>query len=368
MANNTDLFDYLIWRGDITIENDSFNEIDGMILARFVYLPFEYIFKKNKDRKVTIYKACSALLSLNKLEEKVLDECDIQLMEALRESARFRDMQLFNYVNNIDEIEETQFCGITIQMASDLYGIIYRGTDNTIIGWKENFNMGFISPIACQKHGLEYLEESAKALKGDFIIAGHSKGGNISAYAAALCGDEIQNRIRAVYDYDGPGFVESVLQEEGYHRIKDKIYTFVPQASLVGMLLGHNEECKIIHSSEYRGPYQHNVYSWDVIGKSFIPVNDTTSGSKNFDSAMKNWLMDMEVSKREEFVEGVYSIFTNVDATTLMEMKSNWFACTKVILSAVANMDEDTKKTVNEGIKLFMKSVKNAIVSDENKA
>lgn len=33
----SNILDYIKWRGDLTIQNDPFNEIDSLILSRFSY-------------------------------------------------------------------------------------------------------------------------------------------------------------------------------------------------------------------------------------------------------------------------------------------------------------------------------------------
>ena len=360
MDGISNLFDYLIWRGDLSFEKDEFNEIDGMILSRFSYAPLEYVFDSEKE--ISIENACKKLLSLDNIKDIVLDNDDPRLFELFMKSKRFSNLTIFNYINHIDEKEETQFSALTIRLTKKVIGIVYRGTDNTLIGWKENLNMGFISPIACQSYGLNYLLNLSENFpKDDFILAGHSKGGNVASFAGIFAPKNIQDRIIGIFNYDGPGFVDKVLNETGYKNISEKIFTYVPQASLVGMLLGHKEEHQIVHSSEVVGPFQHNIYSWDVIGKKFIAVDEMTQGSKYFDETFKNWLSNMNTKQREEFVEASYSLVADVDAKTLEEMKKNWWSSLKSVSSAMKNMDDVTKQTVSDGIKLFMKSVKETL-------
>ena len=38
-----DISDYLCWRGDITFEQDPFNDVDNLILAQIAYVDFSDI-------------------------------------------------------------------------------------------------------------------------------------------------------------------------------------------------------------------------------------------------------------------------------------------------------------------------------------
>lgn len=360
MDKSTNLFDYIAWRGDITCEKSEFNKIDGMILSRFVYAPFEYVFTPARE-KLSIKSVCNSLLRKKKVKDHVLSPVDLELFDALGHSSRYAKLKLGHYVNIFDEEEQTQFSAMTVQVNKKLHVLVYRGTDDTIIGWKENMNMGFVSPIASQRHALEYLNEIAGLTEGKLILAGHSKGGNLAAYAAAFSDNEIQKRIACVYNYDGPGFVDAVLETSGYKNICDRIYTYVPQGSIVGMLLGHNEEHIVIHSNESNMPMQHSLYTWGIIGKEFVLEASITNQSKYLDMTMKNWLGEMDASQRESFVEGAYSIIARMDVKTLSDVRSNWMDSFKQIFTSMKNLDDETKQILNEGIKLFMRSAKKSI-------
>lgn len=350
---DTTLFDYLTWRGDLSMEQDPMNQIDGMIFARFSYLPFAMVLEQGEDRFVSISRVAAKLLKCEDVEEHVLYQEDLQLLEAMAHSVRYGSLQIGNFVDLYDEQNETQFSAITIKL-EDGYCIAYRGTDNTLVGWKEDLNMGFEFPIAAQVHAKEYLEDFAQKHRGNLILCGHSKGGNVAVYAAAYTTEKIQKRILCIYDYDGPGFYEEALATDGYQKVRDRIKTYVPQDSLVGMLLGHLEEHSVIHSLE-NGPYQHNMYSWEVVGRDFCYEQDVTAKSHTFDKTLKEWYGQMDVHQRELFVESVYSLIGNTNARTLQDLFGNWTENSKIALNTVRNMDEESRKVIGEGLGLFMK-------------
>ena len=143
MANN--IFDYMFWRGDLSFSEREFNDVDGVILARLSYLPFELIMNQNSSKEITIAEMAKKLIAYPNIENMVIQKEDIQFLNELLNSKRFNSMKLFDYINKIDEKTQTQFSAITIKINENELYISFRGTDNTLIGWKEDFNMGALS-------------------------------------------------------------------------------------------------------------------------------------------------------------------------------------------------------------------------------
>ncbi|MBQ5777271.1 MAG: DUF2974 domain-containing protein, partial [Oscillospiraceae bacterium] len=241
-----DCFDYLEWRGDIPFAVSGINEIDGMILSRFAYSPFELV---ASGGKMTIGEASEKLLEIEDLERYLVSKRDKELLSALPGADRFSDLVFFGYENIMDKESETQFSAVTVKLSPGLYYVAFRGTDDTFVGWKENFNMSFTFPVPAQALAVQYLEKIARRVHGKIICGGHSKGGNLAVYAAAFCKKSVQNRIAAVENFDGPGFDARVLSDPGYVAIRERVRTFVPKSSVVGMLLSHEEEYTIVDSS-----------------------------------------------------------------------------------------------------------------------
>jgi hypothetical protein len=355
MEYKTNLFDYLKWRGDLSFETSPFNHIDGMILSRFSYAPFGLVQSEKGDFFCSLKEITEKLLKDPRLEESVLMEDDVELIRQLSESPRFSNLGIGGYVDLYDRTNEWQFSAITIRISEGEYGIAYRGTDNTLVGWKEDLNMAFEFPIASQRFAKEYLELFAEKYPGSYDLMGHSKGGNLATYAAAFCSETVQENIRAVYNYDGPGFDESVLAEEGFRRMEKRMHTYVPQGSIVGMLFGHNEEYRIVHSMEIRELFQHNTYSWEVCGPDFVYEDSTTQNSRNLDRTMKNWLASMDKRQRELFVEALYSVVADTNARTIHDVKNGWKENSQIMLKSMSQMDERTRANIKEGIALFLR-------------
>ena len=351
MAN---LLDYLSWRGDLTMENSPFCEVDGAILARIAYFPFDLIGIGSQNR-ITIGDAAAAFLNVPDIEEKVLFREDFPLMESLQDAPRFKNMEVFFYHNIFDNEFEVQFSAITIQMENRRFFVSFRGTDNTLVGWKENFNMGFECPVPAQILAVRYYDDLAKETEGRFILGGHSKGGNLAVYAGAFCGEEAQRRIDGIYNYDGPGFDGVIMNKDGYKNVCGRIRTLIPQSSVVGMLLEHEEEYTIVHSIQ-TGLMQHDVYSWELERNHFIYLEKVTDGSLFVDRTVKDWVAEMDYDRREQFIDAVYEVFRNTNARTLRDMSEAPVASMMSVLKSLKDMDESTRKLIFEVVAALMKS------------
>lgn len=335
-----DIFDYLHWRGDLRVEQDGFNEIDALVLARLSYAPFDRIALHTADVPTAIWEAAGSLLKAAGIEQAVLWKHDIDLLRTLAKSERYRNMLLHSYVNQIEEDTQKQFSAITVQIGEKLNFVSFRGTDNTLVGWKEDFNMCFTCPVPAQKSAVEYLEAMASSLNGNLIVGGHSKGGNLAVYAAAFCKPEIQKRIITVYNFDGPGFEKEVLSAAQYGQICGRIKTFIPQSSIVGLLLEHEEQYIIVKSIQKIGFLQHDLYSWTVERNHLCYLNHVTNSSKFLDHTLKGWVADMTPAQREELIDALYSIIQQTNAHTLRELGDNWFVNAKTIHASIKSLDE----------------------------
>ena len=293
MAN---VCDYVRWRGDLTLEQSEFNEIDNLILARFSYFPFDKIIRENEI--ATIKELSRRFSNQDVTKLPILWKDDVELFPLMGNSKRFGGMLATKYINKIDAEQEKQFSAITVLMPDGTIYVSYRGTDNTIVGWKEDFNMSFKSHIASQISAKQYLEEIAKEYPSSkIIIGGHSKGGNIAVYAATFASKEVKDRIINVYNNDGPGFCEDVIETAEYQEILPRVHTYIPQSSIIGRLMNHKEKYTIVESVQ-RGIMQHDLYSWQLLGKEFVTLKKLTNESEFIDKTIKDWLENVEPEKR----------------------------------------------------------------------
>ena len=359
MAN---VCDYVIWRGDLTLEQSEFNEIDNLILARFSYFPFDKIIRENEI--ATIKELSRRFSNQDVTKLPILWKDDVELFPLMGNSKRFGGMLATKYINKIDAEQEKQFSAITVLMPDDTIYVSYRGTDNTIVGWKEDFNMSFKSHIASQISAKQYLEEIAKEYPSSkIIIGGHSKGGNIAVYAATFASKEVKDRIINVYNNDGPGFCEDVIETPEYQEILSRVHTYIPQSSIIGRLMNHKEKYTIVESVQ-KGIMQHDLYSWQVLGKEFVTLKKLTNESELIDKTIKEWLENVEPEKREQVIDAVFEILNTTEAQTMKELKANWFANAKTMLGTYKTIDNDTKEMVWQTVNELLKVAKNNIFEE----
>ena len=353
---NGNIFDYLDWR-DISLEKVEFNEIDNLILARLSYFPLDGSVKENDE--ITVKEAYLKMKEQG-TTGRILQAEDIDLFPKLANSERFGNLKLTGFVNKIDPEAEKQFSAVTILFPDNTIYVAYRGTDNTIVGWKEDFNMSFSDLVASQTESVKYLEKIAnKYPEKKILVGGHSKGGNLAIYASVFCKPEIQDRIIEVYNNDGPGFSEKVVQSPEYAKMIKKVHTYIPQTSIIGRLLNHKEETTIIKSTQM-GIMQHDLYSWQVLGAKFVE-DELTNSSEFIDQKITNWLREVSPEQRGEFFDVLFEILNATNAKTLSEIKGNWFASAKAMLTTYKNLTPESKKILIQTFRLLGTS------SSENK-
>ncbi len=357
MAN---IIDYVKWRGDLSLNESEFNEIDSLILNRFSYFPLDNIIKENEI--ISIKELSRRFEAEDKEKLKILWKDDAELFPIIGKSERFGKMQALEYVNKIDPETEKQFSAITVILPDNTIYVSFRGTDNTLIGWKEDFNMSFKSHIASQKAAKEYLENIAKQYPNKKIrIGGHSKGGNLAVYASIFANSKIQKNIINVYNNDGPGFNEDIVNTEEYKNIIEKVITYIPQDSIFGMLLNHEERYTVVQSTA-KGVMEHDVYSWQVIGKKFVALKEVTNGSKIIDKTIKNWLKDLDLNTREQVIDIIFEVINSTEARTIADLKLSLMKNAKIILSSYSHIDPENKKmittTIAEFFEIFKENIK----------
>ena len=362
MAN---IYDYIQWRGDLDFSQSPFNPVDNLIFSQLAYLPMDGIVPgpdekggiRIKDLAERYFRAQKESPS-KQLDEIMVKEAE-NAVKAIGAAPRYMDCRLFGYVNRTDKFQEKQFSAFCAVIGSKKSSAkllaVYRGTDMSITGWKEDFNMLFRDAIPSQREAVGYLDKMARRFPGPLMIAGHSKGGNLAVYAAAFCRKDTRSRITAVYSNDAPGFHREVIQSRGYREILNRIYAFIPQSSLVGILLEHGETPAVIKSAA-TGLLQHLPSTWETTHNDFIRVEELTQESRLVDNIIRNWIDEIDEGQRQQFIETVYKIFVPTDAKSVGDLTVDWKNTAANIISTVKNMDGPTKKLMRKIISELFKS------------
>ena len=359
MAN---INDYLLWRGDIPLnEQFNFNEIDSMIMARFSYLRFDEIEITSKE---TVESVSNKMKDFD--NSKFLYNGDKELITYLGQAYRFKNMIVTDYEKIDDKEIEKQFGAVTIHISDKELYISYLGTDNTINGWKEDFNMSFMNNVPCQIAGKEYLQKIAEKYPEKKIrIGGHSKGGNVAIYSAITANKEIQERIIKVYNYDGPGFSTEIIKEYGKEEIIEIIETYLPQDSVIGRILNHKEKTTIALSTE-KGIYQHDIFSWQVLKDDLIRLEKNTQTSEDISETLNNWFNNTTNEQRKVFIDTVFELFYSTEADTFGDISNSLSTNIPIILKKYNTISKEEKKNITQMIKSFAKIYFSVIKEREN--
>ena len=348
----TTIWDYLRWRGDLLLTQDGFNEVDNLLLCIVAYIDFRRIARLRSfdpAYAMPIGDVC-ALLTEEDEQRGLSPEDYIPVMRAMAATPRFRDVRMFAFEDSYDEEKVMQFSAVSFLLPDDSVFVAYRGTDTTLVGWVEDFNMSFMTAVPAQLRAVDYaVEVAGRTPHRQLRIGGHSKGGNLAAYAAIYLPEKLQTkRLLAAYNNDGPGFNAEVLASDGFARVAEKIHTFIPQSSAVGMLLEHTEDYTIIDSSTV-SLLQHEPLSWNVLGSRFIYLGQRSEAAKLGDDVIREWLAGLTLQERQEFVETVHQLLSaGGKIKTLDDLRTGGLSSGLALLKGYITADEQKKKMLSE--------------------
>lgn len=352
--------DYLDWRGDITMNCSPFNEVDNFIISKIGTPDFTGIVPEDGS-EISLYDAVGLYKDkygdagkyLGALASPNIGETIFRLPYI----ERFRDLKLSGFVKKHSEAETEQFSALTIGLPDGRYYVSFRGTDDTVLAWKENFMMSVEESVAAQRDALEYLEWAASVYSGRLIVGGHSKGGNLAVYAAVCASEDIQKRITDVYNNDGPGFREEFYNNPGYERIRDRIHTIIPRHSLVGTLLRQDDKVEVVNDS-CRGMGAHDGFTWQVARNSFVRSSKGLSRSSlSFDESMNQMIATMTIEERQVVIDEIFDIIGSTGSSTITDIAEQRWHQAKTMAKTLKNSPE-VKKFVATVAELMVKDYK----------
>ena len=301
------VFDYLKWRGDLSFIQDPPNMVDGLIFSALSYIPYVGQAVQSPEKSVALRDAAADFLALDDYESRVRAKNDSEMLRAAAETSRFGECMVVLYRDQFAPDRDTQFAAMTFLLPDGSAFIAFRGTDRSLVGWKEDFNMSFQEAVPAQLLAQEYVQEVAAKYRAPLRLGGHSKGGNLAVFAAAKSTPEVQKRILEVYNNDGPGFTDYLMGDAGYLVMVPRIKTYVPQSSVIGMLLEHEEPYTIVRSNQV-SILQHDFYSWEVVGPGFVPMQAITADSEFLNQTIKAWIKDMDPQERNRLVDALFGL------------------------------------------------------------
>ena len=356
------MLDYLDWRGDVPFTAMPLNEVDNLIFSTLVYLKMDGMIPPEGITIAGLYDRCTA----QEVAPTGLANDPLPLLKKAAVCERFRAVRVSGFVNTVDTDRQIQFAAATFAYAPGEMYIAFRGTDNTIVGWREDLNFSFLPVTPGQEQAAEYVSRAAAAAQGSITVGGHSKGGNFAVYGAAFCDPAARDRITRVYSNDGPGFNRSIVNSPEYAAVLDRILKIIPESSLVGILLSSRAERKVIRSSA-KGTAQHDPYSWCVMGAAFEEADARSTSGILLDDTLNNWADALSDDDLRIFVNTIFDVLEASGVETIKEINQNKRMTYNAILKAIGQVDAESKSEFMELIRRLLLSGKDAVVSETKK-
>lgn len=301
------MFDYLKWRGDLTFTQDPPNEVDALIFSALSYIQFDGSLLSRPEDPVLLRTAAESFFLQEEPEKHVRVEKDLDLLHQAALTTRFGYTRLVMYRDTLIPEQETQFAAVTFLLDDGSAFLAFRGTDNTLVGWKEDFNMSFQQTVPAQRLAQQYIRDVAAEYGLPLRLGGHSKGGNLAVFAAARSSPQVQQRILEVYNHDGPGFTKYMMGDPGYLVMVPRIKTYIPESSVIGMLLEHEEPYTVVKSRTV-SLLQHDPYTWEMMGRTFLRMEEISEDSRFLDATIKAWFAEMTNQERGQLVDVLFSL------------------------------------------------------------
>lgn len=347
MAN---ILDYLDWRGDLTLKQDPFNEVDNLLLSELVFVNFGGIVPPpGGGNSVTLADAAQEFFQGMSAGEKIdmgvlVPDVIPEMFYKMSLTPRFRDMKLNGFVDWLDQEKGEQFAALTIETGDGAVYISFRGTDDTLAGWKEDFALACMPEVPAQKKAVEYLMTMSRQYPRKKIrLGGHSKGGNLAVYASVFCTAAIQRKLVDIWSNDGPGFHDDILDLPQHRRVEDRIHSIVPKSSVVGMLLEHEERYTVVDSDQL-GLMQHDGFSWQLMGNRFITLREMTPQALESKNELRQWVRNLSREQRETFVDALFAVLSASGARTLTDLKDESFKSVAAMVKAMKGLDKETRE------------------------
>ena len=354
---SSNLFEYLKWRGDLSFDASPVNTVDGLAFAELSYNHFQGIVSEDFRNQKSLAQVCEDFNKSPDVKERKnmgfgINPLCPELLLSAGKTNRFGQIKVCGYKEIFDEEKVIQFAAITFVIGKTAV-VAFRGTDDSITGWEEDFYITFKDIVPSKTLAFEYLNEVASYFKHDIIVCGHSKGGHMAVYAASMVDPKIQKRIKKIYNMDGPGFIyPDFYKSESYLRIRPVIETRYVQSDIVGMLFHHDTNYKVIKAVD-KGINQHDPLTWQICGTHLVDGGDFTDESKFFEKTINEWVDGESLEDREKFIKALFQIYHATGYKTNYDIMKNKLQSTKGIIKCFSAMDRTTKKEIRRILGAF---------------
>lgn len=345
--------------GEKSFSDMPFNEVDALIFSQLSYINYSALVGGfDSEVEISLGETSDAFFSL--YDDTKINEYPpiivkaISLMKQCAKYRRFKNVRLLRFVNNVNDKIDKQFSAITFYIDNNTAVIAYRGTDTSVTGVKESAMLSYMFPVPAQIQGLYYLQESGTLADRNLIVCGHSKGGNLATFSAVNCSNSLKKKITAVYEFDAPGFNKEFIKRHDYVLMQKKIYSYIPQSSIIGCLFYHNSQRQVVKSVN-ENLKQHQASSWVTDKNKFVFVKETDDLSKFIEKYIKKLITTVGEDNIEELFETIFDFIESTGITDFEDIKA--FDIVRFIkaIKSIKSIDDDKKELIENTIKQAFK-------------
>lgn len=352
------LLDYIKRSQFDSIYDYPLNALDLLALTELSYLPFADLvtssFGVEKGIRIDhLAKQFAQLYSDGFPPLSMITKNRLSLLTLMAESKRFKYFKAFAYADDYSLDQQKQFAAISFSIHRNLTVTSFRGTDDSLIGWKEDFHMTYLAEIPAQKAACHYLTLLMTTVNGDFYVTGHSKGGNLALYSSSFLSPDLQKRLINIFAYDAPGLHQSVIQSQGYLNILDKIKSIIPQNSIVGLMLQPPPNAQIVQSKTI-GLLQHISFSWEIEDNDFKLASGLTDNSLQTDQTLKTWTDSLTDQELKDFFDLFFGIFIQAGIYRFSDLTVHTPHKIKQIVRNRRNLQAKEQEIINKLISLLI--------------
>ena len=329
-----------------------FSPVDSLVLSTLSYLEFdEYPYgDASAAERIPLIDLMRFIPQKRIIRLAWLKEDGLMpaFVEAVMRSHRYADATVRFFKKEDSPVIEKQFCACLFEFSNCAY-VAYRGTDGTLTGWKEDFNLCFQDVIPSQLSATHFLNAAACEISSDaqLYIGGHSKGGNLAEYALACCNDWVYDRVVAAFDHDGPSFLSPPSPRFGTEGFRARMQKTVPASSIFGMIMEEGRAYRVVESNA-TGVFQHNPLSWCVKGTDFIYQEGLNQGSLVINETLDSWLSKCTIEQRALFINTIFGLLTSNDADSWGDIVADFRANAAAAIKDGSGIDASTRDALQK--------------------
>ena len=340
-------FDYLLWRGDLSFSADGFNEVDGVILSVLAYIDLGEI--SVEDNR--LYNMMREYLPDRKYDSQrmglVIPSKNINRIFCLAASTRrFSSIKVTDYEAYTSVEDMCQYAAVVFHLSNGESVIAFRGTDDTLVGWREDCALSYLDEIPAQRLALSYFKRMCEKYPDrKFYIVGHSKGGNLAAYSFAMAPDALKERVVRIYSYDGPGLRPALADKMRESQYRDRFVFILPQSSFIGTMFDKCNDYTVVKSVS-RGSTQHDAFGWDVKGKSFVKMSSLSAIGKRNEEQFRQSIRDMTDEEKKEVIDTLFTVIESTGATNLSELADGKLKAVATLMKNYGSVEKSRRELV----------------------